>query len=74
MKYRIAVPAIIVAVLLLLPCAFAQAPQLTPFSADTQFTPAHSSAGAQEMTGKIYVDHSTMRMDMQGGPAWSEPS
>jgi len=39
-------------------------PQMTPFSADMQF----SGSGRQERegTGKLYVAHTHMRMDMQG--------
>jgi hypothetical protein len=53
-----------VAVLLLLSWASAQTPQPTPFTADMQFT----SKSGQDMSGKIYVSHEHMRMDMSSGP------
>jgi hypothetical protein len=61
------VPGIVLAVLLLLPWAAAQTPQLTPFSADMQVTSTRGAAAAHEMTGKIYIDREHMRMDMAGG-------
>lgn len=74
MKLRIStIPAIFVAFLLLLPWAAAQMPpQMTPFTADMQFTSTHGKGGAtREASGKIYMAHEHMRMDMtgmQGGP------
>ncbi len=71
MKLRTSViPATVVAFLLLLPWAAAQMPpQMTPFSADMQFTSTHGKGGAMhEASGKIYMAHEHMRMDMQGGP------
>ena len=57
-------PAIITA-LLLSSLGSAQAPKLTPFSADTQVT--SERAGGRDMTGKIYVDEDHMRWESQGG-------
>jgi len=54
-------------VLLLCSWATAQVPQLTPFSADVQVTSSRMK-GSQDMTGKVYVDHGHMRMDMNGTP------
>lgn len=66
MKFRVpVVPVIILAFLSLLPWAVAQAPNLTPFSADTQYTSNRGPNGSMEMTGKIYVDQTHMRMDVQ---------
>lgn len=68
MKLRIhIVPAIMFAALLLLQLATAQTPQLTPFSADMQFSSTRANA-PHEMDGKMYVSREHMRMDMQGGP------
>ncbi len=61
------VPAIVLAVLLLPTLAICQSPQLTPFSADMQFSSTHANA-PHEMNGKMYVNHDHMRMDMEGGP------
>jgi len=60
-------------VLLLLPCLPAQTtPQLTPFSADMQFTSSRMGGSTpQTMTGKMYVGHGNMRMDLTGGPRGS---
>lgn len=70
MKSRISiVSAIGFVVLLLLPLAAAQTtPHLTPFSADMQFSSNRGPAAMHEMSGKIYVSHQHMRMDMGGGP------
>ena len=43
-------------------------PQITPFSADVQFTSNPTPGATQTMTGKMYVGRSNMRMDMTGGP------
>jgi len=69
-KSRIRViAAITFVVLLLLPWTIAQTvPQLTPFSADMQFSSNRAPAAMRGMTGKIYVSHQHMRMDMNGGP------
>ncbi|MGC2110118.1 MAG: DUF4412 domain-containing protein [Candidatus Korobacteraceae bacterium] len=67
MKLRIpAVAVVILTFLLLLPWAVAQ--QLTPFSADIQFTSNRNPNTPHEMNGKMYVDSGHMRMEMQGGP------
>lgn len=67
MKLKIhIVPAIIFSVLVL-QLAMAQVPQLTPFSADMQFSSTRANA-PHDMNGKIYMSHEHMRMDMQGGP------
>lgn len=63
-----AVFAVLAAVLLLGSWAVAQVPQLNPFSADLQVTSTRMRASSQEMNGKIYVDKSHMRIDMNGGP------
>ncbi|MGA8875701.1 MAG: DUF4412 domain-containing protein [Candidatus Korobacteraceae bacterium] len=63
-----AVFAVFSAVLLMCSWAVAQVPQLTPFSADVQVTSTRMKGSSQEMNGKVYVDHSHMRMDMTGGP------
>jgi hypothetical protein len=57
------------AMLSLLPWALAQAPiqQLTPFSADMQFSSTRGSS-THEMDGKIYLTQGHMRMEMQAGP------
>lgn len=68
MKLRIRpVPAIIFAALLLLQLATAQVPQLTPFSADMQFTSTRANV-PHDMDGKIYISREHMRMDVQSGP------
>jgi outer membrane lipoprotein-sorting protein len=61
------VPATLSVVLLLLPLATAQIPQLTPFSADMQVSSTHAN-GAHETDGKIFITRDHMRMEMQGGP------
>ena len=44
-------------------------PQLTPFSADMQISSTRGNGGARDVSGKMYVGHGAMRMDMQGeGP------
>ncbi len=55
--------------LLLLQLAAAQMVQLTPFSADMEFTSTHGRTASTEMKGKIYVTPQNLRMDMQSGPA-----
>jgi hypothetical protein len=60
---------VLVTVLLLLPCLPAQVmPQLTPFSADMQFTSNRMGGSTQTMTGKMYVGQGNMRMDLTSGP------
>ena len=68
MKLRISViPAIVLAFLLLLPWATAQMPpQMTPFTADMQFTSTKGQGMTREMSGKIYMSREHMRMDMTG--------
>jgi len=70
-----AIPAMVAAFLLLLPGAAAQTPpQVTPFSADMQFTAIPAQGGSMKaMSGKIYLAREHMRMDMTpvqgpGGP------
>ncbi len=65
MRSKIAVLCVMLAALLLMA---AQAPQLMPFSGDMQVTSQRAGRGAQEVTGKIYVDRGHMRMDMDSGP------
>lgn len=50
------------AFLLLLQVMMAQVPQLSPFSADMQFS---SGKSGREVSGKIYITPEHMRMDMQ---------
>jgi hypothetical protein len=61
------IPAIMFAALLLLQLAAAQIPQLTPFSADMQFSSTRAHA-PHDVDGKIYVSRDHMRMEMQSGP------
>ena len=70
MKPRIRTISVITffALLLLLPWATAQMTQLTPFSADMQFSSTKGQGASREMSGKIYVSREHMRMDMTGGP------
>ena len=45
-------------------------PQMKPFSADMEFTSSRGASSMHEMSGKVYVNHEHMRMDMNsGGPA-----
>ena len=54
------------AVLLLASWLAAQAPHLTPFSADMQFSSMQANPVARDMSGKLYVSPQAMRMDMTG--------
>lgn len=57
------------AIFLFLQLAAAQAPMgPSPFSADMQMTSTGNAKVARDMTGKIYLGHGHMRMEMQGGP------
>jgi hypothetical protein len=69
-KLRICtIPTVVVSMLFLLQWATAQMPsQLTPFSADMQFSSTRGSSAQHEMNGKIYLSREHMRMDMQAGP------
>ncbi len=62
---RTALPAL--EVLLLIQLASAQAPHLTPFSADMQVSSTHGDGGARDMEGKIYVASGHMRMNVETG-------
>jgi hypothetical protein len=57
---------LIMAVVLLAATLFAQVPHLTPFSADMQMASMQANAVNRDMSGKIYVGQSAMRMDMNG--------
>lgn len=65
MKLQLRTLPAIVTALLLSSLGSAQAPKLTPFSADTQMT--SERAGGREMAGKIYVGEGHMRWESQGG-------
>jgi len=57
------------ALLLLSQWAAAQtAPQLTPFSADVDYTSTHGGKTSHEMSGKMYVSRQYMRSEMEAGP------
>ena len=43
----------------------AQAPHLTPFSADMQVSSMQAGPAARDFSGKMYVNPGAMRMDMQ---------
>src|SRR5215472_2102729 len=59
----------VITLVLLLLCAWAQIPQLTPFSADMQFSSTGRNGGpARDMDGKLYVSEEAVRTEMQPGP------
>ncbi len=60
--------AVLATVLLCSSWMVAQVPQLTPFSGELQVTSTRMKGSSQEMSGKIYIDRSHMRMDMNAGP------
>jgi hypothetical protein len=65
---KLAHPSLLIgAVLLLASSLFAQAPHLTPFSADMQTSSSQANPVNHDMSGKIYVSPEAMRMDTQGG-------
>jgi hypothetical protein len=55
---------IALAVLLLFSLATAQVPQVTPFTADMQFSSTRAGSHSPDMNGKMYVSRTNMRMDM----------
>lgn len=67
-KSAFAVPAVALLVVLLAVIAAAQMPpNLTPFTADMQYTAARAGSRMEGMSGKIYMAPPHMRMDMEGG-------
>jgi hypothetical protein len=58
---------LIFALLLLSAFAFAQLPQITPFTADLQISTANPQANFQEITGKVYAGDGHVRMNMESG-------
>jgi len=72
-KFRIRNAALVFgAMLFSASCLLAQVPQLTPFSADMEMSSTRGDRGPRDMTGKMYVGHGAMRMEMQGeGPRQS---
>ena len=58
---------IAVALFLLSAFAYAQLPQITPFTADLQITTTNPQASVQEVTGKVYAGNGHIRMNMESG-------
>jgi Domain of unknown function (DUF4412) len=58
---------IAVALFLLSAFAYAQLPQITPFTADLQITTTRPEASVQEITGKVYAGNGHVRMNMESG-------
>ena len=47
--------------------AYAQLPQISPFTADLQISTANPQATVQEITGKVYAGNGHVRMNMDAG-------
>jgi hypothetical protein len=58
---------IVVALLLLSAFAYAQLPQIKPFTADLQITTTQPGADVHEITGKVYAGDGHVRMNMDSG-------
>ena len=54
-------------IVFLVQLTIAQAPQFTPFSADMQFASARNTSTPRDMSGKIYMNHDHMRMEVGPG-------
>ena len=55
------------ALLLLSAFAYAQLPQINPFTADLQISTTNPQANVQEITGKVYAGNGHVRMNMESG-------
>jgi hypothetical protein len=55
----------VVALLLLSAFAYAQLPQITPFTADLQITTTQPEASVHEITGNVYAGNGHVRMNME---------
>ena len=58
---------IAIAFLLLSVFAYAQLPQIAPFTADLQICTTNPQASVQEITGKVYAGNRHVRMNMESG-------
>ena len=55
------------ALLLLSAFAYAQLPQINPFTADLEISTTNPQANVQEITGKVYAGNGHVRMNMESG-------